>query len=124
MICDNNDGDDDANYRGLDSSRDTEAQVETALRFFPEVISQPCWEDGDEDEGEDEDEDEEYPIQRLCNNRKALSFIAGVARLAIEYHSFEDHERGGFYCWKIFTMTIRFEISCTILLYHVFPITK
>jgi len=91
MICHNNSRDDDD--RGLDSSRDTEAQVETALRFFPEVISQPCWEDGDEDEGEGEGE--EYPIQRLCNNRKAVSFIAGVARLAIEYHSFEDHERGG-----------------------------
>jgi len=26
-------------YQGLDSERDTEAEVETALRFFPEVLS-------------------------------------------------------------------------------------
>ena len=91
MICDNNI--EDAEYRGLDSSRDTEAEVETALRFFPEVISQPC--------GENEEGGEEYPIQRLCisnegkYNVKAISFIAVVAPLAIEFHSFEDHARGG-----------------------------
>jgi len=45
--------------------------------------------------GEEEDE-EEYPNQRLglCNV-KSVSFIAVLARLAIEFHSFEDHERGG-----------------------------
>eukprot|EP00751_Fragilariopsis_kerguelensis_P040226 CAMPEP_0171007286 /NCGR_PEP_ID=MMETSP0736-20130129/19709_1 /TAXON_ID=186038 /ORGANISM="Fragilariopsis kerguelensis, Strain L26-C5" /LENGTH=69 /DNA_ID=CAMNT_0011437827 /DNA_START=124 /DNA_END=329 /DNA_ORIENTATION=- len=63
MICDNNDGDDDTDYRGLDSRRDTEAQVETALRFFPEVIPSTKI----QKYGEDEDGDElaEYPIQRL-----------------------------------------------------------
>mmetsp|Transcript_63171 Transcript_63171/g.70748 ORF Transcript_63171/g.70748 Transcript_63171/m.70748 type:complete len:110 (+) Transcript_63171:19-348(+) len=31
MLCDQN----EENYQGLDSDRDTEAEVETALRFFP-----------------------------------------------------------------------------------------
>jgi hypothetical protein len=37
MLCDNGFGDD--YYRGLDSDRDTEAEVETAIRFFPDVLS-------------------------------------------------------------------------------------
>jgi len=84
MICDNHINDDDDDYRGLDSYRDTEAQLETAIRFFPEVITQKYG------------EDEEYPIQRLCfSNVKSVSFIAVIAQVAIELHSFEDHERGG-----------------------------
>ena len=81
----------------MDSTRDTEAQVETAIRFFPKVISQPCWEDGEE----------KYPLQRICVsnevkcNVKAVSFITVLARLAIEFHSFEDHERGGLLILKI-----------------------
>jgi hypothetical protein len=36
LLCNN----DAENYRGLDSDRDTEAEVETAIRFFPpEVLS-------------------------------------------------------------------------------------
>jgi hypothetical protein len=35
MLCEN----DLRNYRGLDSDRDTEEEVETAIRFFPEVLS-------------------------------------------------------------------------------------
>jgi len=35
MLCE----DDLRNYRGLDSDRDTEKEVETAIRFFPEVLS-------------------------------------------------------------------------------------
>jgi len=84
MICDTNIGDANANYGGLDSSRDTEAEVETAIRFFPEVISQTYG----------EGIRKEYSIQRLCFG-KAVSFIAVIAPLAIEFHSFEDHERGG-----------------------------
>eukprot|EP00751_Fragilariopsis_kerguelensis_P019343 CAMPEP_0170839086 /NCGR_PEP_ID=MMETSP0734-20130129/3785_1 /TAXON_ID=186038 /ORGANISM="Fragilariopsis kerguelensis, Strain L26-C5" /LENGTH=313 /DNA_ID=CAMNT_0011206661 /DNA_START=67 /DNA_END=1005 /DNA_ORIENTATION=- len=83
MLCDQNEDD----YRGLDSNRDTEAEVETALRFFPEVL--PLLKDN------------LYPIQRLCRfsnykfNVKAASFVSILARVAIESHSFGEHERGG-----------------------------
>ena len=92
LLC-NNDVDAD-NYRGLDSDRDTEAEVETAIRFFPEVLSRR------------EDRFDEYPIQLLpclygdsaedyrCN-LKAVSFIPIVARLAVEFGMFEENERGG-----------------------------
>ena len=90
LLC-NNDADAD-NYRGLDSDRDTEAEVETAIRFFPEVLSRR------------EDRFDEYPIQLLtclygaedyrCN-LKAVSFIPIVARLAVEFSMFEENERGG-----------------------------
>jgi hypothetical protein len=36
MLCDNNNNYD---YRGLNSDRDTEEEVETAIRFFPDVLS-------------------------------------------------------------------------------------
>ncbi|MGK3746624.1 MAG: hypothetical protein ACI90V_013487 [Bacillariaceae sp.] len=39
MICGNMDNADPANYRSLDSSRETEEEVETVIRFFPEVLS-------------------------------------------------------------------------------------
>jgi len=83
MLCDQN----EENYQGLDSDRDTEAEVETALRFFPEVL--PLLKDN------------LYPIQRLCRfsnykfNVKAASFVSILARVAIESHSFGEHERGG-----------------------------
>ena len=91
MICDNNIHDDD--YQGLDSTLDTEAQAKTALRLFPEVLSQPC---GNNGEGV-----VEYPIQHLCFsnkskcNEKVALFIAPIAQLATEFRSFEDDRRGG-----------------------------
>ena len=48
MICKNDI--DYADYQGLDRSCDTEAQVETAIRFFPEVVSQCYLYEGDEGE--------------------------------------------------------------------------
>jgi len=82
MLCDN-DGD---NYQGLDSNRDTEAEVETAIRFFPDVISE-------------RDEHGRYPIHWLyvlrgnngnghfmCNVQ-GMSFIHLLARLVIEFRS-------------------------------------
>ena len=39
MLCDNTDPGSGEHYLGLDSDRDTEAEVETAIRFFPEVLS-------------------------------------------------------------------------------------
>ncbi|OEU07200.1 hypothetical protein FRACYDRAFT_251527 [Fragilariopsis cylindrus CCMP1102] len=86
-------------YDGLDSDRDTEEEVETAIRFFPEVLSRR--------------KDVyagilHYPIQALasaCNedgdwqcNVKTVSFIPIVARLAIEFDLFEEDERGGLLC--------------------------
>ena len=59
MLSDNNDFE-AHNYDGLDSNRDTEAEVETAVRFFPEVSPR-------EVEAVEEEEEEEvarnyYPL--------------------------------------------------------------
>jgi hypothetical protein len=88
---------------GLDSDRDTEAEVETVIRFFPEVLSRR----------------KEYfvhgivfgfyyPIQLLAIaltytgiwtcKVKTVSFIPIVARLAIEFGLFKEDERGGLLC--------------------------
>ncbi|OEU12762.1 hypothetical protein FRACYDRAFT_263044 [Fragilariopsis cylindrus CCMP1102] len=89
------------NYRGLDSERDTEAEVEAIVRVFPEVLMRRKF-----------DEDNEhgniyYPIQLLAIapvegnwqcNVKAVSFIPIIARLAIEFDLFEEEERGGLLC--------------------------
>ncbi|OEU09154.1 hypothetical protein FRACYDRAFT_249072 [Fragilariopsis cylindrus CCMP1102] len=84
-------------YDALDSDRDTEEEVETALRFFPEVLSRRK----DVYAGRFR-----YPIQELalahdvqngkyqCNVKTVL-FIPIVARLAIEFDLFEEDERGG-----------------------------
>ncbi|OEU23279.1 hypothetical protein FRACYDRAFT_233452 [Fragilariopsis cylindrus CCMP1102] len=89
MLCDNKDeapNDDDRYdryYRGLDSNRDTAAEVETALRFFPEVLSRrggPY---------------NKYPIQYLAIKVKAVPFIPLVVQLALEFGLFEEIERGG-----------------------------
>ena len=96
------------NYQGLDNSRDTEAEVEQALREFPETITRrnvivfdsldDHWRGAGEDEGD-------YPIQCLPltqdaggdrdTNHKAVSFVHLFARLAIEFNSFEENWRGG-----------------------------
>jgi hypothetical protein len=77
------------NYRGLDSDRDTEEEVETTLRCFPELLSEnyalllylPYMQDGNRD--------------RVICNLKAVSFIPLVARLSIEFGFFQEVERGG-----------------------------
>ena len=112
MICDQNDGD---NYHGLDSKRDTEAEVETALRFYPEVISRRkdvVWDNAENewvDAPDGEGQDGYFPIQCLCYkmcitdggkgeyhlNVKAVSFVILLARLAIELNQFTEEERGG-----------------------------
>jgi hypothetical protein len=96
MLCDNNIEAD--NYRGLDSDRDTEEEVETVIRFFPDVLTRRGG------------TDDCYPIQLLSYtcyedgfwgcNVKAVSFIPIVARLAIELGlSFDGgEERGGLLC--------------------------
>jgi hypothetical protein len=87
LLCSNKNIDSD-NYHGLDSDRDTEEEVETAIRFFPDVLSR---------RNEDEDGIDFYPIRLLarCINVKAVSFIPLFARLAIELGLFEEQYRGG-----------------------------
>ena len=85
------------NYSGLNSDRDTEAEVEAIVQFFPEVLTRRKY----------DDENFQYSIQLLafaCDedgdrqcNMKAVSFIPLLARLAIEFGLFEE-ERGGLLC--------------------------
>ena len=86
------------NYHGLDSDRDTEAEIETALRFFPELLSRTK-------KATHGATHRFYPIELLVHkysgsdmwkcNLKAVSFVPLVVRLAIEFDLFEEHERGG-----------------------------
>jgi hypothetical protein len=87
-------------YRGLDSSRETEAEVEAIVRVFPIFLTgmKGVWIRGDvcffcpiqlltfeENSG-----------SRRCScNVKAVSFIHLFARLAIEFGLFEEEYRGG-----------------------------
>jgi len=115
MICDYDVEAEAEDYDGLDSDRNTEAEVETAIRFFPNVLTRrkevTWWYiDDDEDDDDEDDEDGEllYPIQLLpcyCDadenwkcNVKAVSFVPTLAKLAIEFGSFEEEERGGLLC--------------------------
>jgi hypothetical protein len=76
---------DHADYLGLDSDRDTKEQVETAIRFFPEVLSRTFT----------RETTKYYPIQLLAQTVKAVSFVPLVARVALELGVFEDIDRGG-----------------------------
>lgn len=74
--------------KGLNRDRDTEAQVETALRFFPRVLFT-------------KHEDHVYPIwaqiatrEDKCNI-KAAFFVPLFAKLGIELGLFEKEKRGG-----------------------------
>jgi hypothetical protein len=113
MLCEIDDGDSE-DYRGLDSDRDTAQEVETAIRFFPDVLSRRktiVLNDDDDDEFEDDEDVERsvhgfYPIQILSHYFeddcwrccvKAISFIPVLARLAIELGLF-GKERGGLLC--------------------------
>jgi hypothetical protein len=100
---------------GLDSDRDTEAEVETVLRLFPDVLTRRkeivtyVYRDNDDDDDDEEEEEVRsvyvyYPIQFLavefhadgmCCNAKAAPFIPLVARLAIELGLFDEQQRGG-----------------------------
>ena len=81
-------------YAGLDSNRDTQKEVETALRHYPETLSERGRQYGD------------YPIQCIATiydrpnnqgmcNPMAVSFVVLFAKLAIEFNSLADEERGG-----------------------------
>jgi hypothetical protein len=87
MLCNVNVYDDagidgDLYYNGLDSNVDTEAEVETALRVFPEVLSRRGGRYNI------------YPIQYIAYYYSTVSFLPLVARLALEFGLFEK-ERGG-----------------------------
>jgi len=84
-------------YHGLDSDRDTEAEVATALRYFPEVVSRRGGQLN------------ECPIHVLTHsvitssgnlrfNLKALPFVPIVAQIAIEINAFEEEQYGGLLC--------------------------
>ena len=93
MICSN----DLENYHGLDSDRDTEQEVETAIRLFPKVLTTKYIIGLHDDD--DEYVESFYPVQllafshrgepsiRRCN-LKAVSFIPLLIRLAIELEIF------------------------------------
>jgi hypothetical protein len=96
LLCSNTKLDSD-NYRGLDSDRDTEEEVETSIRFFPDVLSRRIG---------GRRHNTNYPIQQLaitrndvdyrwCCNVKDVSFIHILASLAIELGVFEEEDRGG-----------------------------
>ena len=80
---------DDDERRGLNSDLDTEEEVETMIRFFPNVLS------------EKDDEDEPYLIYwQLFKDEntfdlKAASFVPLLARLATELQLFDQADRGG-----------------------------
>ena len=81
-------------YEGLDSDRDTEKEIEKAIRFYPESLTRrggrfdfiPC-----------------QCLPFMYNNTtyegwldvRAVSFVHLFVRLAIEFNSFEEEERGG-----------------------------
>ena len=91
MITDRNDPDSN-DYRGLDYHRDTEAEIETAIGFFPETLSR------ENDQGL-------IPIQCILNtydtdgnykcNLKATPFIVTLVRLGNKWNQFEEEQRGG-----------------------------
>lgn len=99
MLCCNNDDPDD--YCGLDSSRDTVAEVETAIRLFPDVLSRHSQRNFyDNDDPVERVVYYLHPIQCLSSNLLRISlmtcsFIPVLARLAIEFGTFERHLRGG-----------------------------
>jgi len=66
---------------GLDDERDTEQQVELALRFFPRVLCQRRY--------------GLFPIFWLTKSTRSVSFIPLFARLGTELGLFQESERGG-----------------------------
>jgi len=79
--------------KGLNCDRDTEAEVELAIRFFPKVLSMK--------------RNGRWPIfWQLSSlygecNLKAASFVPLFAKLAIELNQFTEEERGGLICGEL-----------------------
>jgi hypothetical protein len=97
---DDSDSDSDE-YYGLDSDRDTPAEVETVIRLFPRILSRMVIVQGGH--GGVRIGCPIHYLSYIINdsmrcflcNLKALSFIPLLARLAIEFGSYDEHQRGG-----------------------------
>jgi hypothetical protein len=76
---------------GLDCDRDTHEEVETAIRFFPQVLCERYW-------------GTHPPIYAQLAYFKSVSFIPLLARLGIELNQFQKEERGGlcYRRWNVF----------------------
>ena len=108
ILCDNATDPEDFLYSGLDSDRDTEAEVETIVSFFPEILARRRVRARVRDADEDEDADDApYPIHCLSHvsglsihlcNLKAISFIPLFVRIAIKFGCFAVEDRGGLLC--------------------------
>ena len=120
MITDLRTGDD---YRGLDSNRDTEAEVETALRFFPKNLSRLV-------HVRPHREDAECPpilflsfvfdneTESIVYNAKGAPFIPLFARLGNEFDwNFLDYEGGILFRYAGKNIIQRL-VDCSSLLSH------
>ena len=73
MLCDNDFMAED--YGGLDSDRDTEAEVEATIRFFPEILTRRKEDYEDEYGPYDQFDGNIYPIQLLASTCLSLIHI-------------------------------------------------
>jgi len=88
-------------YQGLDGDRDAQDEVETAVRFFPGILSKKCMIYNEYDD----DVERIYPILKIAKpfsidgcsrcNIKALPFLILLARLGTEIGHFKEEEIGG-----------------------------
>lgn len=69
---------------GLDCDRDTHEEIETAIRFFPQILCEKYW-------------GTHPPIYAQLAYFKSVSFIPILAKLGIEFNQFEKEERGGLF---------------------------
>jgi len=95
MLCDKTNCIGNNYYHGLDSDRDTVAEVKTAIGFFPEVLARRKQTTGDDDDQGN------YPVHYVIHyksvnlNLKAVSFLPVLVQLAIKFNQFAEEERGG-----------------------------
>ncbi len=75
---------------GLDCERDTNREIETAIRFFPHVLCERYW-------------GTHPPIYAQLAYFKSVPFIPLLAKLGIELNQFQEEERGGlfYYRWNV-----------------------
>ena len=67
---------------GLDRGRDTQEEIETAIRFFPQVLCEKYW-------------GTYPPVYAQLAYFKSVPFIPLLAKLGIELNQFQTEERGG-----------------------------
>ncbi len=78
------------NGNGLDCNRDTQEEVETAIRFFPHALCEKYW-------------GTYPPIYAQLAYIKSVPFVPLLAKLGIELNQFQEEERGGlfYYQWRV-----------------------